>query len=794
MRGDDAYALNKKYTDSIVTGDISVTKNSDGSITFSANGGKSYITLTADEVRGRGIKSAVVNDSGNLIVTYTDNETVDLGLIKGKHAEVKIKDNTEYKTTLELTNYDSNGNAIKETTPNLKAPKVTITENSNNADMSYKLDVNTYDEEGNIAKTITTPNMKPVEYDVKPNAGNNAYSYKTDTTKKDETGTTTITSSNLKGNFIWNGTDLTGDNIVFEVLADDGINYSRVNDLYINTETSDLYQRTDKRNVNNTWERIGNFKGLEGDDAYEVAISEGFVGTRSEWLKSLTGESLGSDIVFSKPNLYDEKTLIKKWYYYKVDNAKYGEGTAWYNRYNIPSNKDYPPHKYTFFNGINYLNFETTENTIPALTNKDTHEFYVLYDEKLNKSVAHMITKETGEDVVIGDWIDVTTSINMPEGAELVENDGNVIQYGDWVQTIYLGSSKDNAKECTITTGVDVSGFITSEEFNEVIGTGTLDTNNKDIKRAINELLGYLKANKDTVLNTDNKTVFEAINELFGKHYMDCFELVDSNLLTHCLSLEYRTLSSNFIYCENCTGVPLGNNGYGYAMLVVSQDTHYRQIVFFDPSTGRINTNNIGANADNTDFGEWSGWGSATNEEAIGTVKAYYGRHYGLTIPYGWALCDGSVIDDENSPLNGQMLPDMRNRVLAMANTETDIGTTAGEDNITLNRDQLPNVNLSGSTTYTPSGSISSNGSHSHSYGRISNTYSRVKIDANDNWGYTGQWNTGTTGSAGSHNHTFYGNTGVVNISNISLNGGVTQQTIDNRQSTIYIDYIMKIK
>ena len=606
--------LAQSYTDQIVTGDVTITKNADGSITFSANGGNSTVTLSPDEVRGRGVNSAIVNNEGHLIVTYSDNTVEDLGLIKGKHENVSVKDNIEYKTTLELTNYDSNGNAIKETTPNLKPPKVTITESEGNTDTNYKLDVNTYDEDGNITKKVTTPNMKPTEYTIQPNTSNNQHSYKLDITKKDETGITTITSSNIKGNFIWNGTDLTGDSIVFEVLADDGINYSRVNDLYINTETADLYLRTDKRNVNNTWERIGNFKGLEGDDAYEVAISEGFVGTRSDWLKSLTGESLGSDIVFSKPNLYDEKTLLKKWYYYKVDNVRYGEGTAWYNRYNIPSNKDYPPNKYTFFNGINYLTFETKVHTIPALTNKDTHDFYVLYDEKLNKCVGHMVSKETGEDVDLGGWIDVTTSLDIPKDAELVENNGNVIQYGDWVQTIYIGSSKDNAKECTITTGVDVTGFVTSDEFNEVIGTDTLDTNNKDIKRAINELFGYLKTNKDTVLNTDNKTVFEAINELFGKHYMDCYELVDSDLLTHCLSLGYKTLSSNFIYCKNCTGVPIGNNGYGYAMLIVAQDTHYRQVVFFDPSTGKISSNNIGDNDDKTGFGNWSGWCSASDD------------------------------------------------------------------------------------------------------------------------------------------------------------------------------------
>ena len=49
-----ALAASKTYTDEQLKnyqcGDVTVTKNADGSITFSANGGKSQVTLTVDNL------------------------------------------------------------------------------------------------------------------------------------------------------------------------------------------------------------------------------------------------------------------------------------------------------------------------------------------------------------------------------------------------------------------------------------------------------------------------------------------------------------------------------------------------------------------------------------------------------------------------------------------------------------------------------------------------------------------------------------------------------------------------
>lgn len=629
MESEELYGALRKYTDkkikNIQTGNVTVEKGATDTeyLIFTAQKGTDYeskVAFSKEELRGLGVKSIAKNSDGDTIVTLTDNTTQNLGQWNGKNATIETVDDTDYKYTLKISYYDKDNKLISFVTQNLKTNKVEIVQNPNNTENSYKLDVNTYDEEGNKT-TVTSDELMAEKYEISPKATNNKYDYRLDIEKTKNDGAKEIkTTSNLRGNMLWSGSDLIGDEIVFEVLADDGKSYSRVSDLYLNSDTNDIYRRTDKGDVNNLWEKVGNIQGKEGNDAYEVAVKEGFQGTRSEWIKSLMGESLGSQIVWEKPNIHEEETLLKVWYYYKVDVLKYGKGSAWLNRYNIPTNKDYEPGTYSFYNGINYLTFTSTRGVIPAKTEKEATQFYVLYDEKNSQVKLYAENRETGENSVLSDWMEVTKSSSKPEGSETVHPAGDIIQYGTWVQTIYLGNSKENAYDCTIATGADVSGFITQETFDNAIGVDNLKTDNQKVKSAINEIFDMVKANKNTALETTNKSLFEAVNELYKKKNIDCYKLKDEDLLAHCLSDNYKILSCNFIYAENCTNVPSNNNGYGYVMLIISQDTHYRQVVFFDPSNGKISTNNIGANATNTDFGEWSGWNYELTSNDITTT------------------------------------------------------------------------------------------------------------------------------------------------------------------------------
>ncbi len=604
LKAEDALAASIAYTDGVVTGDVKITETSDGGLQFSANGGSSIVVLGPDKVRGRGIKSAAIDNSKHLIITYSDDEVEDLGLIKIKGDRISINENTEFKMNLKITKYDDDGNESEEITDNLKPAVIKVEEDGSNDDVNYRVNFTTYDENGNPSKTLISPNMIPPKHNITPNENNNDYSFKVNISTKDENGTKLEITPNLKGNIFWEGVDIIGESMVFEVKADDGINYSRKNDLYLNSETGNIYKRTDTGNVNNFWTKIGSLKGPIGNGAYQEAVEEGFTGTRAEWLLTLVGQTNLTEKRWVKPLISDEGTDMKIWYYYQIDGDK--PDTAW--KYEItPPDRTYPIGNYAFNLNTKYYTFTTTQEVILGEGGK--YDIKYIADERNNKITAYFKDKETLEQ--IEHTLDIFIANAVPEGYEEVVV--NVNPLGKWAQTMYLGSSKTNCEEITITTGMSFDGIITSDVFYNVIGESSLKIG-VNIKDAINKMFDMIKSDPDAVLNTNSNSLFEAVNELVTKKHIDCYELIDSDLLTHCLSSDYKILSSNFIYCENCTNVPNHNNGYGYAMLIISQDTHYRQVIFFDPSNGQISSNNIGDNGDKTDFGNWSGWHSVSDD------------------------------------------------------------------------------------------------------------------------------------------------------------------------------------
>lgn len=598
LKAEDALAASIAYTDGVVTGDLKITETSDGGLQFSANGGSSVVVLGPDKVRGRGIKSAAINNSQHLIITYSDDEVEDLGLIKVKSDHISINENTEFKMNLKITKYDDNGNESEEITDNLKPAVIKVEEDGSNDDVNYRVNFTTYDENGNPYKTLTSPNMIPPKHNITPNENNNDYSFKVNISTKDENGTKLEITPNLKGNIFWEGVDIVGESMVFEVKAEDGINYSRKNDLYLNSETGDIYKRTDTGDVNNFWTKIGCLKGPIGKGAYQEAVEEGFSGTRSEWLLTLVGQSNLTEKRWQKPLISDESTDMQVWYYYQIDGNE--PNTAW--KYILtPPDGLYRAGNYAFNVNTKYYTFTSVQDL--EIGGAGIYHIKYIADEKNGKLTAYLTNKETSEEIEYS--IDIAIQSSVPEG--FIEVPVSATLLGKWVQTMYLGSSKTNCEEITITTGMSLDGIITSDVFFGIIGDSVLKIG-INVKDAINKIFDMIKSDPDAVLNTNSNSLFEAVNELVAKKHMDCYELVDSNLLDHCLFSEYKTLSANFIYCENCTNTPSGNNGYGYVMMIISQDTHYRQLIFFDPANGKISTNNIGANETKDGFGEWSGW------------------------------------------------------------------------------------------------------------------------------------------------------------------------------------------
>lgn len=127
-------------------------------------------------------------------------------------------------------------------------------------------------------------------------------------------------------------------------------------------------------------------------------------------------------------------------------------------------------------------------------------------------------------------------------------------------------------------------------------------------------------------------------------------------------------------------------------------------------------------------------------------------------IPTGWLLCNGQ---------NGT--PDLRDRFILGATTESEIGNTGGSNEVTLTENQMPSHSHSGNTNTA--------GSHTHSiyYRGVSGSYTGLAANRSIEAG-----GSVTTSSAGNHSHT---------LSIDSTGGG---QPHENRPAFYKLAFIMK--
>ena len=73
----------------------------------------------------------------------------------------------------------------------------------------------------------------------------------------------------------------------------------------------------------------------------------------------------------------------------------------------------------------------------------------------------------------------------------------------------------------------------------------------------------------------------------------------------------------------------------------------------------------------------------------VGSVISWWGN--AATPPTGWKVCDGTAVSDAGSPLNGQSVPDLRNRFVRGASGDVrTTPVTGGADERTLTVDQMP--------------------------------------------------------------------------------------------------------
>lgn len=111
---------------------------------------------------------------------------------------------------------------------------------------------------------------------------------------------------------------------------------------------------------------------------------------------------------------------------------------------------------------------------------------------------------------------------------------------------------------------------------------------------------------------------------------------------------------------------------------------------------------------------------AADNGVPVGAVIDWWRPNAGFPVPDGFQICDGSMVVDPESPLNGETLPDLRNVFVRGANVIGDIGVTGGTDSHAHSVDAPStgsnSVNLAHSHSHDhPSHGLSINSdSHSH--------------------------------------------------------------------------------
>ena len=127
----------------------------------------------------------------------------------------------------------------------------------------------------------------------------------------------------------------------------------------------------------------------------------------------------------------------------------------------------------------------------------------------------------------------------------------------------------------------------------------------------------------------------------------------------------------------------------------------------------------------------------------------------------GWYLLDGRSIS--SLPANAQTaannlgfsgnLPDATNRVLKNTNGSETLGSTTGSNSVTLSQANLPNFDMSGTT--------STDGNHSHSYNDYVRDTEVAESGFNDNVASNNFSDySRTTNTSGNHNHTVSVNSG----------------------------------
>jgi len=163
--------------------------------------------------------------------------------------------------------------------------------------------------------------------------------------------------------------------------------------------------------------------------------------------------------------------------------------------------------------------------------------------------------------------------------------------------------------------------------------------------------------------------------------------------------------------------------------------------------------------------GESTSWNAGTGvweclpasaQVPIGTIIDWWRPNADAVVPAGYQICDGSTIDDSNSPWQGETLPDLTDRFVRGVTSATAIGEAGGDDV----HDHTVDINHTHGTV-----ASTSDGGHSHSVDLPALTGATSESEAsgvhNHAVGINDYSKSVGSSSAGSHSHsvdppTFY--------------------------------------
>jgi hypothetical protein len=158
----------------------------------------------------------------------------------------------------------------------------------------------------------------------------------------------------------------------------------------------------------------------------------------------------------------------------------------------------------------------------------------------------------------------------------------------------------------------------------------------------------------------------------------------------------------------------------------------------------------------------------------VGAIKSWIRPDNTTPLPFGWLICDGSVVVDSESPFNGKTLPDKRGRFPRGHAT-------------------LDNSNFASDTLYYTGGTVPTGGadskslSHAHTTSSHDHSYG-VSTSSSSSIGGVAGGPTATLAN-GVHNHSFSGTT---NSSGITTNASLG--ATENRPAYVETVTIIKVK